>query len=486
MADKKIKIIVEAQNNTRAGLSGASADVESFGKTSGQSFGQLATKVGVIAAIGIGIKKLGDLAVGAVADFMQQEKAERNLADAIKMHGESVSAVLPSMNAFSSAMQAQTGVGDEVTMQRMANLKAMGMETSALETGAKAVAALTRAGMGEEAAQRALVSASQGNFEALGRYIPALKTATTETEKAQAVNEFLSSQFAMLKADVKTTGGAWNLLKNTASDFSEEAGRAISKTLHLNEVFGKLTNAIKGITPDNSAEIAKMAEDYDKAAKEAKEKFVIAQADMVKAEEEASKKRREIAKKETEIKSQQMEQAAIAWQIQVKENEKIASKSVEQFIQDEKDKKKAMGSVTDQKRYDKLKDAESKGRPIFKSDLAFMTEMERKGKAFKEDETPEQRMAREKYERLKAIQDSGNNAVSGLGLKSQQGGRKLSAADQEFLKSFETIDKAKMQKEIGQNNLDQIERTKQRIALENIQTSLDDNLRELRKLQEMQ
>lgn len=481
MADKKITIILDAKNNTKAGLNGASKNLEDFSKKGAGISGLLKKAAGIGAVIVI-LKTLKDAVVNSISAYMAQEKAERNLADAINMHGESVAKLMPKMNEFSNALLDQVGVGDEVTMQRMANLKSMGMETAQLEAGAKAVAALVRAGMGEEAAQRALIAAHEGNFEALGRYIPALKTAKDETEKARAVNEFISKQFSMMKSDLNTTGGAWSLLKNRVGDFAEESGRKLSKFLRLKEMFTGLGNAIKNLTPDNSEDIKKMSEEYDKADKKAGEKFDLAKADEVKAEEEATKKKIELAKLETEAKRLENERAAINWRRQLEENEKIAAKSVKQFVDGEKQKRKAIGTPTELKRYGELQNRAASGGFMFKSEKDFMTEMNRRKREFEArgEETPEQAADRKRFEQLKRIQQSGKGQA-GLGLK-DIGGTKIGAKDKEFFDAFQAIENAKQNKAVAENNLKEIEKTDQVQRLDDIIKLLDQNLKEQLKL----
>lgn len=481
MSDRRIKLVIEAKNMLAGGLNSASNSLQKFSdkaKSGGFSSGGL--KAGVIGAVVAGITAVAAASIKSVAAFIQQEKAERNLADAIKMHGESVTEILPKLNAFSNKMQDEAGVGDEITMQRMANMKAMGMQTDMIEQAAKAVAALTRAGMGEEAAQRALVAATQGNFEALGRYIPALKNARTETEKAKAVNDFISAQWHMQKKDLDTLGGSWSMLKNRIGDFSEESGRKLSKFFKLKELFTGLGNAIKNLTPSNEQDIAKMAADYDKAANETKEKFDLAQADIVKAEEEASKRRQEIAKEETDIKKLLWEEQKIQFEIEQKAQAEIARKTVRELIDAEKEKRKSRGlSVADQRKFDALSEKERKGGFMFKSDKAFLDEARRKQRE-SEGRGDDEQMAKER-KRFDALQAKMRSGGVGLGLKNIKAGA-LTAEEKLFVDSFTKKDNARELEQNAQNNLDQIARKEQIAKLDDIKTALENNQKALEKL----
>lgn len=481
MSDKRIRLILEAKNMLAGGLNSASQSMDKFAaKAKSGSGGMLAGIPPLWKAVIVVATAQIAASIKAVAAFMQQEKAERNLADAIKMHGESVRAALPAMNEYANKMLDQAGIGDEVTMQRMANLKALGMETGQLEAGAKAVAALTRAGMGEEAAQRALISAREGNFEALGRYIPALKTAKTETEKAKAVNDFISAQWHMQKKDLETLGGSWSMLKNRIGDFSEESGRKLSKFFRLKELFTGMGNAIKNMTPSNEEDIKKLAEDYDKAANETKEKFNLAQADMVKAEEEAAKKREEIAKKEMEAKNLLQEEQRINWERIQKANEETARKSVREFIDGEKAKRKSRAlSDADQRKFDRLAEKEKKGGFMFGSDKKFLDEARRKQREFEVNaDTEQQANDRKRYEALRKKTAKG---VSGTGLTNLAGAN-LTASEKEFMKSFEAVNNAREAERNAKINLEQMDKNAQLERLDAIKTALEDNQKALDKL----
>lgn len=222
MADREINIVLRAKNLVATGLSQAQNEISKFG----ESAATLVTHASVaIGALGTAIS---GVAVKALTAFAAQDKAVQNLNDAFIINGENAGALVPKYVALANAMQDQAGVGDELTLQRIANLRLYGVEIENLEMAAKAVAAMTRAGMGEEQAQKAITVALKGNFDALGKYIPALRIASTEAEKAKAVNDFLTLQWEMQKKDLNTLGGSWEALKGRIGDAWETIGETIA------------------------------------------------------------------------------------------------------------------------------------------------------------------------------------------------------------------------------------------------------------------
>jgi hypothetical protein len=181
----------------------------------------------------------------AIMSYAEEEKAIRNLGNAIEQYGESSTSIVPGLQKVASAMQDQTGIGDEITLQRMADLKLMGVETNKLEDAAKAVIGLTRAGIGEETAIRAVAAARLGDTGLLSRYIPALRSATTQAEKAAIVNNFVNKQYKSQKDELDTVLGRYNELKGRIGDFNEAVGKAISENTSLKDVMAQLSEKIK-------------------------------------------------------------------------------------------------------------------------------------------------------------------------------------------------------------------------------------------------
>jgi len=191
---------------------------------------------------------LTGLAVKAISAYAVQEKAVTSLASAHRMYGEDVETLVAAETALASAMQDETGVADELTISRMANLKMLGIQTSQLGNAAKATIALVKAGQGEERAMKMVADAANGNFEAFSKVIPALKNVTDESEKARMVNEYLAMQYQAQKDQLNTVGGQWAALKGRVGDAWEEVGKAIEQNGALTSVLQKAGDKVKELS----------------------------------------------------------------------------------------------------------------------------------------------------------------------------------------------------------------------------------------------
>lgn len=239
MAKKELSITLRARNALMSGIAGARRTL--------MKFGGWVTGLGkrmAFAFLGASAGLAGFVALTARA-YAKQERAEKSLASALASHGENVDALLPKLKAAAAAIQDQTGAGDEQTLQTMASLKLLGVHTDALEQAAKATIALKSAGVEEAQATKMVALATAGNYTMLSRYLPALRTATSETEKAAAVNDFLSKGYKQQRDLLNTTGGAWAALRGRVGDVLEEFGRAINKSDALSGLLNRAGDAVK-------------------------------------------------------------------------------------------------------------------------------------------------------------------------------------------------------------------------------------------------
>ena len=239
MAKKELSITLRARNALMSGIAGARRTL--------MQFGGWVTGLGrrmAYAFLGAGAGLAGFVALTARA-YAKQERAEKSLASALASHGENVDALLPKLKAAAAAIQDQTGVGDEQTLQTMASLKLLGVHTDALEQAAKATIALKSAGVEEAQATKMVALATAGNYTMLSRYLHALRTATSKTEKAAAVNDFLSKGYKQQCDLLNTTGGAWQALRGRVGDVLKEFGKAINKSDALTGLLRRAGDAVK-------------------------------------------------------------------------------------------------------------------------------------------------------------------------------------------------------------------------------------------------
>ncbi len=239
MAKKEISIVIRAKNAVAAGLAKAEAMFKSFA-------GSVA-KVGKTIALGMAAATASVVAfsVKALSAYAEQQKAEMALAGSLRAYGESADAVMPKLKEIAARIQDETGAADESTLAGMAKIRMLGVQTDKLEEAAKASLALKSIGIEEAAAQRYVALAMQGNYTMLQRYIPALRTATDEADKAQIVNEFLARGYQQQKDLLNTTSGAWRNLKGRIGDALERIGEAIDKSAGIKNALNQAAWAVK-------------------------------------------------------------------------------------------------------------------------------------------------------------------------------------------------------------------------------------------------
>jgi len=239
MGQKEISIVLRAKNAMAAGLSEAGAQLKAFGESAARI-----AKAFVVGFLAAGTAVAG-FAAKAIAAYAQQESAERLAEGALRAHGDEIENNMASIRKHALAIQDETGVADENTIARMARLRMLGVEANQLGDAARATIALASAGMGEEQAIKAVAMARAGDFGMLQRYIPALRQASDETEKARIVNDFLTKGYEQQKGQLNTVAGQWNLLKGRVGDVWEEFGRAIAQNDMLVGALRRAGDAVK-------------------------------------------------------------------------------------------------------------------------------------------------------------------------------------------------------------------------------------------------
>jgi len=239
MAKKRIEIEIGAKDKTKRVLAAIGGRFKKFGANMGRvlRFGAVG-----IAAITASLVALGTKAVKV---FGVQEKAEEQLKSAMLAHGDAVDELLPKYKALASAIQDETGVGDESTLALMAKLRTISVANENMERAVKLTLALTKAGMREKTAYRAAADAINGNTTALTTYLPELRKAKTQAEKMAIVNDVLARGYNQMRADLNTVDGRMKELKGRIGDVVEEIGRAISGGLSLRDTLARLSDRIK-------------------------------------------------------------------------------------------------------------------------------------------------------------------------------------------------------------------------------------------------
>ena len=188
------------------------------------------------------------LAAVSVKAFAEQEQALAKLNSAIQANGKDVQSTMAGYKQFAEELQRTTVIGDETTYGLLQLAETM--QAADPKKAVEGAVALSRAlGVNLESAIKMTIQAQQGQFTMLQRYVPALRSATSETEKQAIVQKLFADGMAIAHAETDTASGKLKQLKNTVGDLGEEFGAIIADYLtplldrlrRLADRFGELT-----------------------------------------------------------------------------------------------------------------------------------------------------------------------------------------------------------------------------------------------------
>ena len=207
-------------------------------KKSTQSFGNSVKKIGGIIAGAFAVRKIIQFGQKAVEAANIQAQAEQKLASQVAANGKAVQATMTDYKNYASELQKITTVGDETTLQLLQMAETM--QSPAPKEAAKGAIALSKSlGVDLQSALKMVTLAQEGEYTMLNRYVPALRAASTEAEKAAILQKTLADGFEIAKTEALTGSGAITQMQNALGDVSEQVGSA------LLPVLVKMANRIK-------------------------------------------------------------------------------------------------------------------------------------------------------------------------------------------------------------------------------------------------
>ena len=239
----------------------------------------VAAAVGAIAAT----KKIGEVMRECTDAFHVQEDAENALAIAARNNPYLDGQAVAGLKAFASELQSVSEIGDEVSLNLMAQLAATGRTESQIKDIMKAAADYA-AGTGTDiqSAVQTLNATFSGQAGALGRQIEGIKNLTDEQLKNGDAVKLISKHYNGLASELANVK---EQAENAKGDFKEMVGALIAPAVDLWDRFWKgfyekgtaamgwLKNKLDLINPNNDAFLHNMLErmDYD-PVKEAEKK----------------------------------------------------------------------------------------------------------------------------------------------------------------------------------------------------------------------
>jgi hypothetical protein len=204
------------------------------------SLGMMAAKFTVVAGAVLGAGAAVSKFVSAAAE---SERAQLALNNALKNSGQYTEKMMKQTSALADEILRTTTIDDEManTLQALAiNMGATGDQISGVVKGA--IGFNKAFGIDMETGIKVATQAVNGNFDALARYLPGLKSAKTEAEKMAIVQKAMASGFKLAQDETNTFNGALAQLKNATGNAQEALGGALIPV--LSKAAKELTNFI--------------------------------------------------------------------------------------------------------------------------------------------------------------------------------------------------------------------------------------------------
>lgn len=218
MANKRVNLIIALRDGVSSGMDSIRKRTEQA-RAAINKLGQAGIAMGAAVVAGLG---------SILKAYSQQESANAKLAATFRALGENGTAAVARWGAFANEIQRVTTVGDETTLSLISLAKTMGINNAAMKDSIRGAIGLSKTfGIDLNSSMKMVALANQGQYEMLGRYIPALRTATTDAEKAAIVQRAMATGFEIAKDEIHTIAGAWVALKNTFGDSMQAIGEAI-------------------------------------------------------------------------------------------------------------------------------------------------------------------------------------------------------------------------------------------------------------------
>lgn len=196
---------------------------------------------------------------------IEAEKADRALEASLDIMGIAGFGAAEAMKAYALELQRKTVYDDEAIKSAQALMVQLGLQRGEINEATRGAIGLASVyEMDLAGAARAVTRGFEGDYRALARMIPELKTATTESEKHAAMIDFLQRAYLRAEAEVTTFGGQLEGFKNTYQELQETMGGFITKNESVIETLSGVRSiiewlnanagraaVIKGIDPTN-------------------------------------------------------------------------------------------------------------------------------------------------------------------------------------------------------------------------------------------
>lgn len=231
MSENNIRVSLNAKDNASPVMDGVKARTIALGVAAAN----LAEK---------GLTWLINKTRSFVNAALESEAANVRLDASLRAIGAYTPELARKMQDLAGTIQDEIGGSDEYFKDIISQLLTMGIAADKVDQATRAVTALEAVGKSGARAIQAVARAVEGDYAAFDQLIPAVKQATTDTEKLEAINRTLSAGYQQQQAKLQTVGGAWAALMGRLGDAQEGFTNAIFKGLGLADTFGDMQKAV--------------------------------------------------------------------------------------------------------------------------------------------------------------------------------------------------------------------------------------------------
>jgi len=181
---------------------------------------------------------------------MIQQDAEKGLDLALETTGRYTQELSQHFRDLASAIQAETRVGDEATLQVSTLLiQLTKLDREGLDAATKGAIGLATVFKQDVSAAATLVAkAMAGNYGALSRYGIMVEKSMTDEQKRASILEQLSAMYERAKGETDTYAGALAQMKNIIGDLYEKLGDFITKNQAIIRLYKSASEYIKDLT----------------------------------------------------------------------------------------------------------------------------------------------------------------------------------------------------------------------------------------------
>lgn len=170
---------------------------------------------------------------GFVTAFAESENSVNLLKSAIEITGNSSTELFPKFEKLSKLMQKNFGISDETILDLQRYGLQLGALPSELEQMTQYAIGVSKSfGIDLTLAMRQVISAGEGNYMMLQRYLPSLRNATSEAEKATIVQKFFADAWDIANENAGNTKSVLERTTQTILDIKEVIGGTLSQAIN--------------------------------------------------------------------------------------------------------------------------------------------------------------------------------------------------------------------------------------------------------------